>query len=128
MANKVQLDIDAYVEARARGESKAEAARQAGSRAKGSDGLSRAGSRLEARECVLEQIEEARAANAAETRDVWEEAVEVARGIMTDPSAKDADRLKAVDLFARIGGHFAPKQIEVTAMTAMDLVEACDDA
>lgn len=121
--NGKQLDRQAYAEARAHGLPRSEAAKAAGSRATRVDTLSRQGARLEAEEAVVDMIREAQAENAEETRDVWRDAVDVAHGIMMDAEAKNSDRLKAVDLFAKIGGHYAPEKHEHTINTLADLLE-----
>lgn len=123
MANKHQLSVSAFVRARSQGRSLADAAREAGSKGTRSDVLSKQGRAMEAQDGVLAQIDAAKRELAIESHSDWLRSVEVLAEIRDNAEAKDRDRLKAVDTFAKIGGHYAPKLMEHRVMTAMDLVE-----
>ena len=126
MANKPQLSRDAYVAARARGCSKAEAARRAGSRAKRPDTLSKQGAAIEAEEGVSEAIAEARRTVVVEIEDDLDLARHRARQVLEDPHFVNLWS-KAWDFLAKIGGHFAPKKVEHSGkVDFMDLIDELD--
>ena len=125
MANKSYLDREAYALARATGDSQAEAARKAGSKASRVDTRARAGMRLEAQEGVRERIEELRIEKAKETRSGWDECLDILIGIARDEDGaeKTADRISAIKEFGKAGGHYAASKIEHSGVQTVAVLD-----
>ena len=72
-------------------------------------------------------IEKCRESNAKKTHDDWTASLRVLAEIRDDTTARHSDRIKAIDIFAKIGGHYAPKKLEHSgALSLQQLVEDVD--
>lgn len=125
MSGSVQIDRQTYALARARGHQRYEAARRAGSDARGIDNLCRVASRLEADPEVRALIAAERERLKVETDDEWATVLVTMHEDVSDPDPKV--RRAAADFFARIGGRYQDKPLISTGPTLVltaDAVEA----
>lgn len=108
VSNKVQLDRVLYAQARARGASRAQAAREAGSKAKAVDGLSKAGGRLEDEQEVQDLIADCRRDLLHAMEDDFEVARARARQVLEEDGAFKLWP-KAWDFMAKVAGKFVTR-------------------
>ena len=110
-APNIVLNRGVYAEARARGASKAESAKLAGSKAKTSTARTQAGTLVESDPVVADLIEAIKAELLIrDIKDPWEKSQAVMKSMLDHPEWRA--RGTATNFFAKVVGGFAPDKVE----------------
>ncbi|RLB43370.1 MAG: hypothetical protein DRH30_03240 [Deltaproteobacteria bacterium] len=117
MTRENVIDRGVYINARATGMTIAKAVLLAG----GTD--ARGGYRIEHEHGIKEGIVARKREIAIELHSDWEKCLKVLAKIRDSKKSTNFEKIKAITLFAKIGGHLAPQQVEVkgaVVVTALD--------